>query len=75
MREVLVFSTPFCAKCPGVKQKLKAAGVDFQEIDAIKNPSAVSQYEVKGVPTVVVIEDGVWESYNSNNVGELISGL
>lgn len=70
--QVLLFSTPYCAKCPGVKQRLKAAGINFEEIDAIKNPSVVSMYEVRSVPTVVLIEDGGWKSY-TNNLEELIS--
>ena len=69
---VLVFSTPFCAKCPGVKQKLKAAGIEFEEINAIKYPQLVKEYNVKGVPTIVVVDGEIWQSYNESTLGELI---
>lgn len=73
MRKVLVFSTPFCAKCPGVKKVLSASNVAFEEVNAIQNQELVKQYDIKGVPTIVVIEDGIWESYSANEVGEVIS--
>jgi glutaredoxin len=69
---VLVFSTPFCAKCPGVKQKLKAAGIEFEEINAIKYPQLVKEYNVKAVPTIVVVDGETWQQYNESTLGELI---
>jgi glutaredoxin len=69
---VLVFSTPFCAKCPGVKQKLKVAGIEFEEINAIKYPQLVKEYNVKAVPTIVVVDGETWQSYNESTLGELI---
>lgn len=70
---VLLFSTPFCAKCPGVKKKLEAAGIQFEDINAIKYTQLVKEYGIKGVPTVVVIDEtGAWLTYNENNLGELI---
>lgn len=69
---VLVFSTPFCAKCPGVKQKLKVAGIEFEEINAIKYPQLVKEYNVKSVPTIVAVDGEIWQSYNESTLGELI---
>lgn len=66
--KVFVFSTPYCAKCPGVKMRLKQAGIEFEEINAIKSPDAVKQYDVKGVPTVIVDHGDNWETFTSENV-------
>lgn len=73
MRQVLVFSTPFCAKCPGVKKKLQASGIEFEDINAVKYPQLVKEYGIKAVPTIIVIDDGVWEAYSESNLGELIA--
>lgn len=73
MRQVLVFSTPTCVHCPRVKSKLKAAGIDFEDINAIENRQLTEQYQVRSVPAVIVIDEGEWQAYNENRLGELIS--
>jgi glutaredoxin len=70
--KVMLFTTQFCAKCPGVKKKLEAAGIEVEEVNAIKYPQLVKEYNVKAVPTIVVVNGETWQQYNESTLGELI---
>lgn len=75
MNDIIVFSTPYCQRCPGTKQRLLRAGLEFIEVNAITNAALANQYGVKSVPSVVVLDeigDG-WKTYTSETLGELIS--
>lgn len=52
----LLFTTPFCAKCPGIKKLLKDKGVDFKEVNAIQSRDLVEKFLVRGVPSLVIRE-------------------
>jgi thioredoxin-like negative regulator of GroEL len=58
---LLYFSTPSCQPCknlfPYVQEVCSSRGVALQKIDATQDPSLVSQYQVTGVPTVVLLGD------------------
>ena len=60
---VLCFFQPGCMGCmeqapinAEVAQKL---GVTIEEIDAIKNPTYISEYQLKATPTILVLVDGI----------------
>lgn len=56
--EKILFTTDYCARCPGIKQKLTDKGVEFTLVDAIKNKELVSKYGVRGVPSLVLLFEG-----------------
>jgi thioredoxin 1 len=37
----------------------KILNVEIEEIDAVKNPQYIQEYQLKVTPTIVVIKDGV----------------
>ena len=37
----------------------KKLGVTIEEIDAIKNPKYISEYQLKATPTILVLVDGM----------------
>jgi glutaredoxin len=79
MKEVidkLLFTTPFCARCPGVKKKLEANGYEFTQVNAIQNQNMVQMYGVKGVPSLVItFDDESWKLVSTEELGEMIGGL
>ena len=68
--KVLVFSTTFCANCPGVKKKLHDAGILFETVDALKNPQGVKEFNIKAVPTVLVVDEN-WENVVYQQTGSV----
>jgi thioredoxin 1 len=38
---------------------VKAFNISIEEIDAVKNPQYIKEFQLKVTPTVVVIKDGV----------------
>jgi thioredoxin 1 len=36
----------------------KALGITIEEIDAVRNPQYIREYQLKATPTIVVIQDG-----------------
>ena len=36
----------------------KALNVEIEEIDAVKNPQYIKEYQLKVTPTIVVVKDG-----------------
>lgn len=69
---VVLFSSDLCHHCDIVKPILrkimkKAEGVEFVELDYIKDRNTAIQYSVMFLPTVIVFENG--------NVKSMIEGL
>jgi len=58
---ILYFSTPSCQPCknlfPYIQEISLNKGVPLQKIDATQDPSLVVQYQVTGVPTVILLGD------------------
>jgi thiol-disulfide isomerase/thioredoxin len=62
MKHVMYFTAEWCNPCKRIKpiaEELEREGfVNFQIIDADDNPELCKSFEVRGVPTFIVIEDG-----------------
>lgn len=64
---VLLFTTSTCPNCRAAKQILE--GIDYQVIDAEKQPDLAVQYGIMQAPTLVVLKDGVVNKYvNASNI-------
>jgi len=62
MKSVLYFSTEWCGPCkifyPTVQQVCNATGITLQKVDAEKNRDLAQQYDITGVPTLIIMENG-----------------
>jgi len=62
MKSVLYFSTEWCGPCkifyPTVREVCDATGYNLQKVDAEKNRDLAQQYNITGVPTLIVMRDG-----------------
>ena len=60
---VICFYQPGCMGCmeqtPINSEVGKALNITIEEIDAVKNPQNVSEYQLKVTPTIVILQDGV----------------
>ena len=77
---VLVFTSPSCAPCKVLKQRLKQdlerpdAGALFLEVNVEEAGLVAQQYAVRSVPTVVVADSGGGSHYQRTgqaDTGEL----
>ena len=59
---VICFFQPGCMGCmeqtPINTEVGKALNLDIEEIDAVKNPQFIKEYQLKVTPTIVVVKDG-----------------
>jgi len=59
---VLCFDQEGCMGCveqsPINRQVEKALNIQFQEIDAVKNPRFVAQYHLRVTPTIIILLNG-----------------
>ena len=80
------FKADWCGPCKSmipilkdVKQQLKET-ISIIKIDVDKNPSIASQYQIRGVPTLMIFKDGkeVWKQsgvVQSNQLIEIINSF
>jgi len=59
---VICFFQPGCMGCmeqtPINTEVGKALNLDIEEIDAVKNPQFIKEYQLKVTPTIIMIKDG-----------------
>ncbi len=59
---VICFFQPGCMGCmeqtPINTEVGKALNVEIEEIDAVKNPQYIKEFQLKVTPTIVVVKDG-----------------
>jgi thioredoxin-like negative regulator of GroEL len=60
MRELLYFSTSWCQPCKTLAPIMAQASqqIPVQKLDAETNREQTSRYDVRNVPTVILVEDG-----------------
>jgi len=49
-----LFTTKGCTQCQALKPHLEREGVEVEVIDAQENREAAMEYEVGGVPTIIL---------------------
>lgn len=61
MKQVLYFSAPWCGPCRTFKPTMESlqSEMSITFIDVDSSPQTAQQYNVRSVPTVLVIENGV----------------
>lgn len=62
MTKVMLFSAAWCGPCKAYKPKFDAIAessdkAEFERIDIDENSDAAVKYNIRGVPTLVVVED------------------
>lgn len=69
MISVMYFSTEWCGPCkmfwPVVQEVCSANGIQIQKIDAEQNRDLANQYQITGVPTLIVMKNGKLEFRNT----------
>ena len=63
MKQILLFTAPWCEPCKAMKPALRALiedydNIKYEEIDVSENQAAARKYKVMGVPTIIVLVDG-----------------
>ena len=78
MKQLLYFSAPWCGPCKQFKPLMESLQsemeITFIDVDAL--PQTATQYNVRSVPTTILIENGVEKGRlvgvrSSNEVREL----
>jgi len=61
MKQVLYFSAPWCGPCRSFKPVMESlqSEMSIQFIDVDSSPQTAAQYNVRSVPTVVVVQNGM----------------
>ncbi len=59
MKKVYKFSATWCGPCKMLTKTLSTieSPVEVEEVDIDANPDLTRQYNIRGVPTLVLIED------------------
>ncbi len=55
--KVLKFSASWCSPCKELARRLEAMGQEVEEIDVDANEELAAQYGIRGVPTMVMLDD------------------
>lgn len=61
-KELLVFSAPWCTACQPYKKTLldvSLANENIQIIDVDADPETAAKYQIRGVPTSILLVDSV----------------
>ena len=62
MKQLLKFSATWCGPCKSMANNMKHVDfgdVELVDIDIEEQSDKATQYGIRGVPTVVLLEDGV----------------
>jgi len=61
MKQILYFSSTWCGPCKAFKPLMESMQneLPIQFIDVDSSPQTASQYNIRSVPTTIVIKDGM----------------
>ena len=54
-----IFSAEWCNPCKMVKATLDSKGITYNVLDVDEQSSLAASYNVRGLPTCIVIKDGI----------------
>lgn len=57
--KILKFYSPCCGQCKVVAKEFKDHSIDapVEDIDVMENPEVADKYNVKGLPTILLLND------------------
>ena len=61
MKQLLKFSATWCGPCKALAGSMKHVDfkdIEVKEVDIDQNPELVAKYGIRGVPTLVLLDDG-----------------
>lgn len=61
MKQILYFSAEWCGPCKAFKPLMESMQneLPIQFVDVDKSPQTSAQYNIRSVPTVVILKDGM----------------
>ena len=63
-RKLLFFTARYCGKCFAIKKRINKLivqnqfNIDYEIIDIEKNKEAIDAYQLEGIPTTIIMENG-----------------
>jgi glutaredoxin-like protein NrdH len=78
MAQITVHTTPDCRQCKMTKERLTAAGVDFDVIDLVENPAVLEELRprlTKLVAPVVTFGDEIWNGFQPARIDAAVAQL
>ena len=67
--KLLKFSATWCGPCKTLTKTLHEMGVEYSEVDADMQPELISKYGVRGVPTLLIVDQDGKEVSKTRLVG------
>jgi len=65
----LKFEASWCGACKMIEpqlRKVKEAGIDIEKIDAESNTEMVTRYNIRNLPTIILVDDSGKEFYRNS---------